>query len=78
MKADKELNTKYGVQGSPTVILDGKEASIYPRDPATVAKALCDAFTSNKPSECSLTFSTTNPSAGFGTGSSTSSEASCG
>ena len=78
MKADKELNTKYGVQGSPTVILDGKEASIYPRDPTTVAKALCDAFTSNKPSECSLTFSTTNPSAGFGTGSSTSSEASCG
>lgn len=83
MKADKELNTKYGVQGSPTVVIDGKEASIYPRDPQSVAKALCAAFTSNKPSECDSlsSFSTTNPSAGFGTtsgSSSSSSGGSCG
>lgn len=65
---DKELNTKYGVQGSPTVILNGKEANIYPRDPKSIATALCDAFTS-KPSECSQSFSSTNPSPGFGTSS---------
>lgn len=78
MEADKSLNTQYKVQGSPTVIIDGKEANVYPRDPASVAKALCDAFTSNKPSECSLSFSTTNPSPGFGTtAGTTSSGGSC-
>jgi hypothetical protein len=79
MEVDKALNEEFGVQGSPTVILDGKEASVYPRDPASVAKALCAAFTS-KPSECSSTFDTTNPSPGFGGGSASSSGsgASCG
>lgn len=78
MDVDKELNTKYGVQGSPTVVIDGEEANIYPRDAQSVANALCAAFTSNKPSECSFSFSTANPSPGFGTGSSTSSGGSCG
>jgi len=78
---DKELNTQYNVQGSPTVIIDGKEASVYPRDPASVAKALCDAYTGNKPSECSQNFSTINPAAGFGpdgTSGSSGSGGSCG
>jgi FKBP-type peptidyl-prolyl cis-trans isomerase 2 len=77
---DKELNTQYNVQGSPTVILDGKEASIYPRDPQSIANALCAAFTT-KPSECSQSFSTTNPAAGFGpdgTSGSSGTNASCG
>jgi len=78
--ADKALNTQYSVQGSPTVIIDGTEASVYPRDPTTVAKALCDAFTT-KPAECSQTFSTTNPAPGFGpdgTSGSSGTNASCG
>jgi hypothetical protein len=78
---DKQLNTQYSVQGSPTVIIDGKEASVYPRDPATVAKALCDAFTGSKPTECSQAFSTTNPAAGFGpdgTSGSSGTNSSCG
>lgn len=78
---DKQLNTQYSVQGSPTVIIDGKEASVYPRDPATVAKALCDAFTGTKPAECSQAFSTTNPAAGFGpdgTSGSSGTNSSCG
>ncbi|MCX6741792.1 MAG: thioredoxin domain-containing protein [Candidatus Pacearchaeota archaeon] len=79
METDKALNTQYGVQGSPTVVINGKESSVYPRDPATVAKALCDAFTT-KPAECSFAFDTTNPSAGFGggTASSSGSASSCG
>jgi len=72
-ETDKTLNTQYDVQGSPTVIIDGKETQIYPRDPASVAKALCDAFTGNKPSQCSNSYSTTNPAAGFGPDGSSSS-----
>lgn len=77
LEADNALNDEYGVRGSPTIVINGEEADVYPRDPQTVATALCNAFTSNKPSACSETFSTTNPSAGFGTGSS-SSGGSCG
>ncbi|MEM4641291.1 MAG: hypothetical protein QXW65_02120 [Candidatus Pacearchaeota archaeon] len=73
---DKALNEKYNVRGSPTVIIDGREVSIYPRDPQSIANALCDAF-KTKPSECSKAFSTINPSPGFGSGSS-SSGGSCG
>jgi hypothetical protein len=79
-EVDKALNTQYGVQGSPTIVIEGKESQVYPRDPATVAKALCDAFTGSKPNECSFSFDTTNPSPGFGGGSASSSGsgASCG
>lgn len=77
MNVDKELNTKYGVQGSPTVVIDGEEANIYPRDAQSVANELCAAFTGSKPSECSSSFSTANPSPGFGTGTSSSASGSC-
>jgi FKBP-type peptidyl-prolyl cis-trans isomerase 2 len=79
MEVDKALNEEFGVQGSPTVIINGQEANVYPRDPQSVANALCNAFTS-KPSECSFKFDTTNPSPGFGGGSASSSGsgASCG
>jgi len=70
---DKALNTQYNVQGSPTVIINGKEANVYPRDPQSVATAICNAFTGSKPSVCSETFSTTNPDPGFGTSSGSSS-----
>ncbi|MGB9708288.1 MAG: hypothetical protein ACPLXC_03140 [Candidatus Pacearchaeota archaeon] len=79
MEEDKALNEQYGVQGSPTFILDGKEANIYPRDSQTIATAICNAFTGPKPSVCSESFSTENPSPGFGGGSSSSgSGGSCG
>lgn len=69
---DKELNKKYGVQGSPTFVLDGKEVNIYPRDPQSIANAICNAFIGSKPSVCSEKFSTANPSPGFGGGTSNS------
>ncbi|MCX8194147.1 MAG: hypothetical protein N3G19_02170, partial [Candidatus Pacearchaeota archaeon] len=68
MEEDKELNEKYGVQGSPTFILDGKEANIYPRDPQSIATSICNAFKGSKPAVCSEKFSTENPSPGFGSG----------
>jgi glutaredoxin len=77
LEADKALNTEYGVQGSPTIVINGKEASIG-RDSQSLATALCNAFTGSKPSVCSETFSTTSPSPGFGTSASSSSGGSCG
>ena len=61
---DKQLNTQYSVQGSPTAILDGKESQMG-RDSESIKKAVCAAF-STQPSECSQTLSSASPSAGFG------------
>ncbi|MBU2522774.1 MAG: hypothetical protein KKE23_00600, partial [Nanoarchaeota archaeon] len=77
MAVDSALNEQYGVQGSPTNVLDGKEVQIYPRSGQDVLNAICNAFDS-KPSECSTVLDSSNPSAGFGFGTSTSTtEASC-
>lgn len=79
MEEDKALNEKYGVRGSPTYVLDGEEARIYPRDPQSIATAICNAFKGSKPSVCSELFSTENPSPGFGGGiGGSSSGGSCG
>ncbi len=64
---DKADNTKYGVQGSPTLVINGEQISAG-RDAASLAKAICGAFNDGKaPKECSGTFSSTAPAAGFGT-----------
>ncbi len=64
---DQALNDQYGVQGSPTTVLNGQVTEIYPRSPEDIKKALCGAF-STQPNECSETLSNENPSAGFGWG----------
>lgn len=61
---DDALNKKYGVQGSPTLIINGVDVSAG-RNSATLLEAVCNAF-STEPSECSKELSSTNPSAGFG------------
>jgi len=76
MEEDRALNEKYGVRGSPTFVLDGKEISLYPRSPQNIATTICNAF-KTKPSVCSESFSTENPSPGFGYGTSQAS-GSCG
>jgi hypothetical protein len=67
-----------GVSGSPTLIINGVDASPSSRSPEAVKGTICAAF-NNAPSECSQTLSTTAASSGFGssTGSSSSSTASC-
>jgi len=60
-----DLNTQYGVQGSPTLIINGAEAQAN-RTPEDVKQAICASFT-NPPSECQTTLSNTPTSAGFGT-----------
>jgi len=61
---DKELNEKYGIRGSPGLVINGVVASAS-RDPASLLDAICTGFI-EKPEECSEELSSTNPSRGFG------------
>jgi glutaredoxin len=60
--------TKYGVSGSPTLVINGAKASSG-RDAASLLKAICSNF-NNPPEECNKTLSSASPSPGFGTGTS--------
>ncbi len=76
---NKDDNVKYGVQGSPTLVINGVQAQAN-RDPESLLKTICGAF-NNQPAACSKTLSSTSPSPGFGGGSGSSSgsgSASCG
>lgn len=62
----KAENDTYGVQGSPTLVVNGAQASSG-RDSASLLKVICSAF-NTEPEECKKELSSTAPSAGFGTG----------
>lgn len=66
---DAADNEKYGVQGSPTLIINGVEVPIRVRSPASILAAVCGAFTT-APSECSTQLATAQASPGFGYGTS--------
>lgn len=73
----KEENIKYGVQGSPTLVINGVQVSSA-RDSASLLSTICSAF-NTMPNECSTQLSSETPSPGFGfetTGAATT--ASCG
>lgn len=59
-----DLNKKYGVQGSPTLVINGAQVGSG-RTPDAVKKAICGAF-NNVPKECETSLATTGVSAGFG------------
>ena len=67
---DKALNEKYGVQGSPTLVINGKQVSSS-RDPQSYLDVICKAFTTT-PEICSTKLSTSSYSPGFGYDSTTS------
>jgi hypothetical protein len=70
-------NQKYGVKGSPTLVVNGATVSA-PRDSQSLLSAVCKAF-NTEPSECNATLSNQAPSPGFGyTASGSASSASCG
>jgi hypothetical protein len=72
-----EENTQYGVQGSPTLVVNGVTAESG-RDSKSLLETICQGF-SEKPEECNAQLSSTSPSAGFGEGAAASSDsASCG
>jgi hypothetical protein len=60
----KELNEKYGIQGSPGFVVNGKVMQVN-RDPKSVLAAICSGF-ETEPEECQETLSSTPASAGFG------------
>jgi hypothetical protein len=60
------LNEKYGVQGSPTLVINGAQVESN-RSAEAIKTVVCEAF-NNKPAECSQTLSTASASAGFGAG----------
>ncbi len=74
--AEVSNSNSKGVSGSPTLLVNGVNAQVS-RSPDAVKTSLCTAF-NNVPSECSQILSTSQASAGFGSGASSgSSTASC-
>ena len=71
-----DLNKKYGVRGSPTVVLNDIVVNISPRSPENFKKTICQAFVS-EPEECSRVLSEKTPSPGFGRGTSESRGGAC-
>jgi len=63
MGLDKEEAVQFGVQGSPTLVINGTKVSSG-RDAASVLKAICSGFTT-QPKECQAKLSATSPAAGF-------------
>lgn len=73
----EEENNKYGVQGSPTLVINGQQVESE-RSPAAMLATVCAAF-NNPPAECSTQLDSATPGAGFGdsTAASTGSNAAC-
>ncbi len=71
-----DLNSKYGVRGSPTMVINGKTVSIT-RSPEAVKQAVCNAF-NTPPEECNENLSAAQMSPGFGGGTASGSGGSCG
>lgn len=76
----KEDNEKYGVQGSPTLVVNGEVVETS-RDSASLLATICSGFT-NPPAECATELSSVSPAPGFGSGADaatgTAADAACG
>jgi hypothetical protein len=70
-----DLNEKYGVKGSPTLVINDVVLEVE-RSPEKVKEAICNAFL-NPPSECQQNLSSTSTSPGFGLDSGSSSSGKC-
>ena len=73
---DKELNDKYGIGGSPTLVINGAQVQSG-RDSASYLSAICAAF-NDAPEECNIELSSASPSAGFGYAEGEATAAQCG
>jgi protein-disulfide isomerase len=72
-------NLKYGVRGSPTLVINGQQAQSG-RDSQSILNAICGAF-SDSPEECNTdmaSFGTPAPGFGFGTQGGSATAAGCG
>ncbi|HOK35245.1 MAG TPA: hypothetical protein PLL80_01245 [Candidatus Pacearchaeota archaeon] len=73
---ETELNEEYNVQGSPTIVINGKVVNINPRSPEKFKEVICQAF-NNPPEECSQKLSEEAASTGFEEESGSTSGGSC-
>ena len=71
-----DLNEQYGVQGSPTVVINDAVVEVSTRSPEKFKETICQAFNS-PPEECSQVLSSDSFSPGFGGGTDPSSGGSC-
>jgi len=71
-----EENTKYGVQGSPTLVINGAVVSPATRSPEAVKDLICSAFI-DAPAECDMELDNATASSGFGFDGQATAEASC-
>jgi len=71
---EKDLNEKYKITGSPTIVINGQQTSVSPRSPEKFKEVICSAF-NNPPVECSKAFSDKafSPGLGYDSGSNNSS-----
>lgn len=72
-----DLNEEYGVQGSPTIIINGKKTTVSPRSPQHFLEIICGMFV-NPPHECERNLDNTAAATGFGGGAATASSGGCG
>lgn len=65
----EELNKQYNVQGSPTIVVNDKDAgsALAARTPEEFKKLICSSF-NNEPEECKTDLSSDAPVPGFGAG----------
>lgn len=75
---DKALNDKYGIGGSPTLVINGAQANSG-RDSVSYLRTICAAF-NDAPEACNTELSSAQPSPGFGyeTTSGSTTTAQCG
>ena len=74
---DAENSKAYGVQGSPTLVINGEKSSAN-RTPESIKQAICDAF-ETKPATCDTPLSADGVAPGFGyDGPPSDTDASCG
>ena len=74
---NKTDNTKYGVKGSPTLVVNGSKVQSG-RDSNSLLSTICSGF-NNPPAECDKKLSTTPPAPGFGfSGSGSNAGGGCG
>jgi len=73
-----DLNKKYGVQGSPTLVINGEQIKAN-RSPEAIKQVICKAF-NKEPKECETVLSSAavSPSFGSGTAGDQAAAADCG
>jgi len=69
----KEENEKYGVQGSPTLVINGQVATSA-RSPQSLLATICSSF-EEAPAECNQELSPETPVPGFGEGTASAASA---